>query len=89
MSASGGGLLNRAINALPFELYIPGYQFCGPGTRLTKQLARGNAGINPLDTMCREHDIAYSYNNNFTDRHATDKVLADKTLGHLLQEIRL
>ncbi|KYN09174.1 hypothetical protein ALC57_18713 [Trachymyrmex cornetzi] len=37
--ASGGSLLNRAINALPFELHIPGYQFCGPGTRLTKRLA--------------------------------------------------
>ncbi|KYN30172.1 hypothetical protein ALC57_00368 [Trachymyrmex cornetzi] len=34
VAASRGGLLNRAINVLPFELHIPGYQFCGPGTRL-------------------------------------------------------
>ncbi|KYN21095.1 hypothetical protein ALC57_06540 [Trachymyrmex cornetzi] len=37
--------LNRAINALPFESHIPGYQFCGPGTRLTKRLARGDVSI--------------------------------------------
>ncbi|KYQ47056.1 hypothetical protein ALC60_13931 [Trachymyrmex zeteki] len=34
---SSRGLLNRVINALPFELYIPEYQFCGPGTRLEKR----------------------------------------------------
>ena len=72
----GGSLLNRAINALPFELHIPGYQFCGPGTRLTKRLARGDVGINPMDAACREHDIAYSQSNDLTDRHAADKVLA-------------
>ena len=68
--------MNRTINALPFELHIPGYQFCGPGTRLTKRLARGDVGINPLDAACREHDIAYSRSNDLTDRHAADKVLA-------------
>ena len=77
MSASGGSLLNRTINALPFELHIPGYQFCSPGTRLTKQLARDDAGINPLDAACRKHDIAYFRSNDLTDRHATDKVLAE------------
>ena len=76
----------KMINALPFELHILGYQFCVPGTRLTKWLARGNAGINPLDAAYREHDITYSHRNNLTDRHAADKVLADKVLP---QEIRL
>ncbi|KYN14637.1 hypothetical protein ALC57_13144 [Trachymyrmex cornetzi] len=84
MSASRGGLLNRAINALPFKLHIPGYQFCGPGTRLTKRLVRGDAGINPLDAACRDHDIAYSQSNHLTDRHAADKVLADKALGRVV-----
>ena len=76
MPAVGRGLLNRAINALPFELHIPGYQFCGPGTRLKKRLARGDRGINPLDAACREHDIAYSRSNELTDRHAADNILA-------------
>lgn len=56
----GGGLLNRVINKLPFELHLPGYQFCGPGTKLQARLNRGEKGINPLDAACREHDIAYS-----------------------------
>ncbi|KYN14634.1 hypothetical protein ALC57_13141 [Trachymyrmex cornetzi] len=72
------GLLNRAINALPFELHIPGYQFCGPGTRLEKRLARGDRGINPLDAACREHDVAYSHSNDLTERHAADNILAEK-----------
>ena len=84
MSATGRGLLNRAINALPFELHIPGYRFCGPGTRLKKRLARGDAGINPLDAACREHDIAYSRSSDLTERHAADKVLADKALGRVI-----
>jgi len=71
-------LLNRAINALPFELHIPGYQFCGPGTHLEKRLARGDRGINPLDAACREHDIAYSHSNDLVERHVADNILATK-----------
>ncbi|XP_077282380.1 uncharacterized protein LOC143908564 [Temnothorax americanus] len=87
----GRGLLNRAINALPIELHIPGYQFCGPGTRLETRLARGDRGINPLDAACREHDIAYSRSNDLAERHVADNILAaearkrvtanDSTLG--------
>mgnify|MGYP006961462374 CR=1 FL=1 len=73
-----GHLLNRVINALPFELHIPGYQFCGPGTHLEKRLAKGDRGINPLDAACREHDIAYSRSNELADRHAADEILAAK-----------
>ncbi|KAL6418430.1 hypothetical protein ACFW04_012103 [Cataglyphis niger] len=74
----GAGLLNRAINALPFELHIPGYQFCGPGTRLAKRLARGDQGVNPLDAACREHDIAYSRSGDLADRHVADRALAER-----------
>jgi len=71
-------LLNRAINVLPFELHIPGYQFCGPGTHLEKRLARGDRGINSLDAACREHDIAYSHSNDLAERHVADNILATK-----------
>jgi hypothetical protein len=70
--------LNRALSALPIELHIPGYQFCGPGTRLAKRLARGDRGINTLDAACREHDIAYSRSKDLTERHAADRILAEK-----------
>lgn len=74
----GAGLLNTLINKLPFELHIPGYQFCGPGTQLRKRLTRGDRGINPLDSACREHDIAYSQNKDLTNRHKVDHILADR-----------
>ena len=61
---TGKGFLNTAINKLPFEVHVPGYQFCGPGTNLKKRLARGDKGINPLDSACRTHDIAYENSNN-------------------------
>ncbi|KYN07144.1 hypothetical protein ALC62_01892 [Cyphomyrmex costatus] len=40
--------------------------------------ARGDAGLNPLDAACREHDIAYSQSNDLVDRHAADKILAEE-----------
>lgn len=74
-----GGLVNTAIDALPIELHLPGkYQYCGPGTKLQKRLARGDPGINKLDAACKEHDIAYS---NYTDtkrRSIADRALAEK-----------
>ena len=78
MQFAGTGFVNRAINALPFELHIPGYQFCGPGTRLRKRLERGDRGINPLDAACREYDIAYSRSDQLEDRHVADRILADR-----------
>lgn len=76
---TGGGFINRLINKLPVELHIPGgYQYCGPGTKLQKRLARGDSGINPLDVACKQHDIAYSKSNNIADRHKADSLLADR-----------
>lgn len=74
---TGKGLLNKAINSLPIELHIPGYQFCGPGTHLKKRLERGDQGINALDKACKKHDIAYSASSNLEHRNASDKVLSD------------
>ena len=75
----GQGFLNKVINNLPVELHIPGYQFCGPGTKLKERLARGDSGINLLDAACKQHDIAYSQNpEDLTKRHSADKILAEK-----------
>lgn len=71
----GGGLINSAINNLPFELHLPGYNYCGPGTKLQERLLRGDTGINELDSACMQHDIAYSKSNNLEDRHKADFVL--------------
>ena len=79
----GNGLLNSVINNLPFELHIPGYRFCGPGTKLKKRLARGDVGVNKLDEACREHDIAYSKNQDLENRHKADNILLEKAKQRL------
>lgn len=77
-SKRGKGLINTLINKLPVELHIPGYSYCGPGTKLQQRLERGDEGINPLDQACKEHDIAYSQNKNINERHKADKILENK-----------
>lgn len=74
----GGGLLNKLINKLPFELHFPGYRYCGPGTKLEKRLARKEEGVNPLDNYCKDHDIAYAQNKDLSSRHEADKLLSER-----------
>jgi hypothetical protein len=74
----GRGLVNSIINRLPVELHIPGYQYCGPGTKLDKRLTRGDPGINQLDKACKEHDIAYSQHKDIKQRHIADQLLEDR-----------
>ena len=71
-------LINRAVDALPVELHLPGYRFCGPGTKLGERLARGDHGINELDEACREHDIAYARYTDNEHRRIADRILAEK-----------
>lgn len=75
MKRKGRGLLNSIIDKIPIEVHIPGYKFCGPGTKLAKRLGRGDKGVNKLDEACREHDIAYDLNKNISKRHEADKKL--------------
>lgn len=70
----GGGLVNSIINNLPFELHLPGYNYCGPGTKLRERLLRGDKGINKLDEACKYHDIAYN-NPELEHRHKADLIL--------------
>ena len=79
----GGGVVNALINKLPVELHIPGYKFCGPGTRLFERIARGDQGINPLDAACKVHDIAYSQYKDLDQRHRADKELERAAWGRL------
>lgn len=84
----GRGLLNKLIDKLPVELHLPAglnktYNYCGGGTKLSKRLARGDRGINPLDEACREHDINYSFFKDDESRRMADKELASKALERL------
>lgn len=76
---TGRGILNSVINNLPFEMHIPGYRFCGPGTKLDKRLKAGQRGINKLDDVCRLHDIAYE-SPKLTDRKKADDLLSKEAI---------
>lgn len=54
--------------------------FSGPGTKLKKRLERGDKGVNKLDDLCRNHDIAYSQNSNLEERHKADQILSEKAI---------
>ena len=56
-------------------LHLPGYNYCGPGTDLTKNLPP----INDLDAACKRHDEAYADPNVHT--LAADMNLALEALG--------
>ena len=73
-----GGLVNKLINNLPIELHIPLYNYCGPGTKVEKRLARGDNGKNLLDEYCKQHDIAYNKYSDITNRNRADQILAKK-----------
>ena len=73
-----GTVINKSIDLLPVELHIPGYQYCGPGTKLAKRLQRGDPGINKLDAACKQHDIAYSKYSDSINRARADKDLVER-----------
>ena len=85
MIVFGSGVINNLLNALPVELHIPGYQYCGPGTKLQERLARGDPGINPLDQACKIHDIAYLKNReNVQLRNEADEKLVQRAQERVL-----
>jgi hypothetical protein len=57
------------------ELHLPGYNYCGPFTRLDETLARGDEPVNKLDAGCKEHDIFYRDHKDTNERHIADKEL--------------
>ena len=61
----------------PGEKHLPGYSYCGPGTRLDIRLddqnqpRRGEYPINAIDEACRIYDIAYR-SGDLQHRHLAD-----------------
>lgn len=72
----GGDLVGWVQDKLnPPEMHVPGYQYCGPFTKLEKRLKRGDPGINRVDQACKKHDIAYSKTKDTKQRHVADEEL--------------
>ena len=76
--------LDALIDLLPFEMHVPHYKFCGPGTKLAERVERGDVGINPLDEACRQPDLAYTDPNS--DRRQADRILAQYAFSRMLAE---
>lgn len=74
----GCGILDKLIDNLPVEIHLPSYQYCGPGTKLAQRLARGDKGVNKLDALCKEHDIAYENHKDSSERYIADKKLGSE-----------
>lgn len=72
----GGDLVGWMQDKLnPPEMHLPGYQYCGPFTKLSKRLTRGDPGVNRVDKACKKHDIAYSQTKDTRQRHVADEEL--------------
>ena len=76
--------LDALIDLLPFEMHVPHYKFCRPGTKLAERIERGDVRINPLDQACRQHDLAYTDSNS--NRRQADRVLAQYAFSRILAE---
>lgn len=71
-----GGFLNTLINKLPFEMHLPFFNYCGPGTKIKDRLIRKDKPINELDKYCLFHDIAY-LNKDKGARQRADLILKE------------
>lgn len=80
---SGKGLVNSIINKVPFEMHLPGYQYCGMGTKVAKRVALGQSGKNPLDSACKVHDMVYTKHANGKERLKADQELLDASLKRI------
>lgn len=96
---SKSSILNWLINNLPVELHLPGYNYCGPGTKSLEKRA-----VNRLDEFCKEHDIAYQQSSDLSDRRkadiklmkmarnritASDASLGEKVAAHIVNKAML
>lgn len=77
----GKGVINNMLNSgkLP-EMHLPGYKYCGPGTKLRERMQRGDRPKNKLDQACQLHDLAYSVVKEPRERHLWDKKLEEDAL---------
>lgn len=71
-------LLNKGIDKLPFEAHLGSRNWCGPGTKVAKRLARGDKGTDLLDEACKLHDIEYFKYADSENRARADRELAER-----------
>lgn len=76
------------VSSIPIELHLPGYQFCGPGTKYNDRVAAGQTGINSLDNACMKHDAVYNSAHEVTPENRKRRAEADDQLIAAAQDFR-
>src|SRR5436190_14512043 len=56
---------------MPFDFTLPGYNYCGPGTKTTTA-----EPVNVLDGYCMDHDQFYEMHADAASRYVADLLLA-------------
>jgi hypothetical protein len=83
--------LQRAKYVPPYdrrEQHLPGYNFCGPGTNVTRRLRSGVKPVNKLDAAALEHDIAVEPRGPYTAKgHGPALRAADRRLMEAAQRL--
>ena len=82
-------LIDKFVDNLPFELHIPGYSACGPGTKVQERIRTGRWNPkNRVDAACMGHDIAYLNSNNMNPlAQEQARLAADREMLHKLDMI--
>jgi hypothetical protein len=73
-------LVDVVNKVLPFEKHVPGCNYLGPGTNLSKKLNSDNSvkeskyePVDRIDHAAMLHDIRYTARSDFRGRHEADK----------------
>ncbi|VDI70004.1 Hypothetical predicted protein [Mytilus galloprovincialis] len=76
VDTTGTGFMNNLINRLPIEIHVPGHNFTGPGTKLSKRLLSDGTlkawfkSINQVDQAAYHHDLCYAQHKDATARNS-------------------
>ena len=76
IAATGAGFMNEMINRLPVEMHLPGHNFTGPGTKLSKRLLPDGTPkswskpINRVDQAAYHHDLCYAKHKDTSARNS-------------------
>ena len=77
------GIFYDLLCQLPFEIHIPGHNFTGPGTDLSKRLTstltfwEDSKPVNLVDQAAFRHDVGYLMSNDSCMRESLDLELLD------------
>src|SRR2546428_786219 len=79
MDETNFDIVDVVNTTLPFEKYLPGIRYCGPGTRLDLRLNEndkpfpGSEPIDRVDEAAMKHVIRYRKYDNLRQRMGADK----------------